>query len=189
MSSPEESEIVRGPSSISFDHGEIQRTMNRDYSKALLDRLIDLTTGQEERERVITSLRYVDDPRLAGPLRAVVFDSEIADEVRLAAYDVLDGVSGYLSDAEQRLVWETGHPRLMDRVLGSLRDAEIVLPIAGDPSHVLYSRSLDALAFGFESHQDLAIAALENGDPNIRASACKTLLWEEAIGATLGLPR
>jgi HEAT repeat protein len=99
----------------------------------------------------------------------------------------LDGVSAYLSDEEQRLVWETGHPGLMDRALGSLSDAEIVLPIASDPNHALYSRSLDALAFGFESHQDLAIAALENGDPNVRASACKTLLWEEAIGATLGL--
>jgi hypothetical protein len=73
-----ESEIVRG-SSISFDHDEIQRTMNRDYSKALFDRLIDLNTGPEERERVTTSLRYVDDPRLAEPLRAVVFDSEIVD--------------------------------------------------------------------------------------------------------------
>ena len=129
----------------------------------------------------------MDDPRLAGPLRAVVFDSEIADEVRLAAYDVLDGVSAYLSDEEQRLVWATGHPGFDGSGSRSLRDAEIVLPIAGDPSHVLYSRSLDALVFGFESHQDLAIAALENGDPNIRASACKTLLYEEAIGATPGL--
>ena len=34
-----EPEIVHEPSSISFNHGEIQRTMNRDYSKALLDRV------------------------------------------------------------------------------------------------------------------------------------------------------
>jgi hypothetical protein len=184
-----EPEVVGSPaaSSVSFDHDEVKRTMNRDYSKALFDRLIDVATGQEERERVTSSLCYVDDPRLAGPLRAVLFDSAIADEVRLAAYDVLYSISAYLSDEEQRLVWETGHPGLMHRALGSLCDAEIVLPIASDPNHVLYARSLDALAFGFESHQDLAIAALENGDPNIQALACRTLLWEEAIGATTGL--
>ena len=75
----------------------------------------------------------------------------------------------------------------MDRVLGSLRDQHIVLPIASDPAHPLHARAIDALAFNFEAHQGLAIAAMLHHDPAVRRAGVTTLLWEEPTDAVPGL--
>ncbi len=172
---------------MEFDHTEIRRMMDRDASDALFAALVDPFTSSHERDDVVTSLAYVDDPRLTRRLRDLVFAENAPDEVRLAAYEVVEGGSDYFTDAERRAVWELNHPGLARCVLGSMRDEDIVLPIATDPNHPLHARAVDALAFGFEAHQDLAIAALSHRDPEVRCAAVTTVLWEEPLGAVPGL--
>ncbi len=68
-----------------------------------------------------------------------------------------------------------------------MRDEDAVLPIASDLTHPLHARAIDALAFNFEAHQHLTIAALTHRDPEVRRAAVTTVLWEEPLGAVLGL--
>ena len=151
--------------------------------------LVHTSISSEERDDVVTSLAYVDDPRLNHRLRDLVFDENAPNQVRLAAYEVVDRSSDYFSDAEQRAIWDLQHSGLAGRVLGSIRDEDIVLPIATDTAHPLHARAIDALAFGFEAHQDLAITALSHRDPEVRRAAVTTVLWEEPIGAVPGCSR
>ncbi len=170
-----------------FEHEAIRRTMDRDVAEALFAALVDTATSDAELDEVVASLGYVDDPRLSARLRGVVFDPDAPDRVRLAAYAVIEFGSDYFTDDERRSIWGSGNARLAERVLGSMRDEDVVLPIAADPTHALHARAIDALAFNFEPHQGLAIAALSHADPAVRRAAATTLLWEEPLDAVTGL--
>ncbi|MCB9686448.1 MAG: hypothetical protein H6738_08905 [Alphaproteobacteria bacterium] len=173
-----------------IDHDAIRAARDRSATGALVRGLID--ADPDERARIVRTLLELGDPAAEAPLVALVEDRALSDEVRFAACDLLG--DGWCPDpARTRRWWSEGDETQRAGALEHMGrgEADLLLPILGDPSHPLHRHAVSATTFGFDAAQYVAarVAALDHPDPLTRATAARAVFFDEPAAAEPGLIR
>jgi HEAT repeat protein len=177
--------------SADCDHEAVRESGDRSWTLPLLDTVRDPLTSDDDREESFETLRILDDPRSVAPLTELLEDASLPDEWRDRASDALRWIDDTTTPAQCRAWWATGDLPLMRHALLSMwrSEADIVVPVADDPSHPLHAAGIDALTDGFDGPEftPIVIRALRHPEPEVRASAAEILFWNEPVVAELPL--
>lgn len=173
---------------------ELERVIaeqNRSATFGLLERLAETSTPEEEREQVVYALAQLADPRAVRPLVELAENVTLDMTVRGSALDALAEAGLCPEGDDLRRWWASGDEELRKQVLieAERTEADIVGPVAGDPSHPLYAQAIWGIEYSFEEPewQECKIRALSHPDPAVRRAAAVTLMWDEPIRAEHGL--
>ena len=171
-------------------HEEIRKNEDRSWTFKLID-VIMKSGPDEDLESVCRTLGGLGDPRAIEPLIKILEDTNLPHHVRVAAGDVLQSECIARCEADRRSWWTSGDKILMKHALLEARtsEADIILPIANDPTHEFYCDAIAGMEFGFEEpeHKLLLCKALEHSSAEVRSIAVRNLSWDEPICATDGL--
>jgi HEAT repeat protein len=172
-------------------YADITTTADRRWTARLLDRLSAPDLPVSERNDLVEALQAVSDPRSFAPLEEILRDRARPAWVREAAGSALRGLHHIALDvpAEQlRRWWRQGDPVLARHALlwmDGLCCPDIVLRVAGDPTHPWQADALGCMDWWFDrpEHEAVKIAGLSHPDPKVRAAAACVLLWDEPVAA------
>lgn len=171
-------------------HEEIRKNEDRSWTFKLID-IIMKSAPDEDLEAVCRTLDRLGDPRAIEPLIKILENTDLPYHVRAAAGDVLQSKCIARCEADRRSWWASGDKLLMKHALLEARtsEADIILPIANDPTHEFYCDAIDGMEFGFEEpeHKVLLCKALEHSSAEVRGIAVRNLSWDEPICAEDGL--
>lgn len=173
-------------------HERIREVVDRSWTPRLVERLVAPDVSAEELTELQRTLEYLEDARAVDPLARILEDRSLPDAVREVAGSVLRG-SGMLPAARVRAQWERGDALLKRHALRAMdrASADVIEPLARDPSHPLHREAIYAMEWGFEEprFQALKVAALSHADPRVREAAADALAWDEPLCAEEPLHR
>jgi HEAT repeat protein len=184
---------------------EISETMDRSWCSALVEALADPALPSDQRRPLERTLADLDDPRLVEPLLAILNDHKRPNQVFDSVVDVLSecGVlaswsartSGQPDIASKWIRSDNSYLRRLGFSLGNRADrqaidefiSEVFDPAqTGEEERITRMRAclpaaVSAMAFGFEEpeYQARKVSLLDHHDPEVRAAAARTLLWDE----------
>jgi HEAT repeat protein len=170
---------------------DITDAADRRWTSRLLEQLEAPGLPEDELHDLIGALQAVSDPRSFAPLEVILTDTVRPTRVRQAAGSVLRGLHYIALDVPAdrlRRWWLGSDPLLRHHALLSMDGArcpDIVLRVAGDPTHSLQADALGRMDWWFDlPHPEaVKIAGLSHPDPKVRAAAAYVLLWDEPIAA------
>ena len=164
---------------------------DRSATFALLDSLANADVTGDERACVVHALASLADPRSVNRLVATAENPTIDIEVRRSALAALANSGLCPATRTLRQWWTSGDVELQKQALveADRTEADIIGPIARDPTHSLHEQAIRGLEVGFEEPdwQDCKIRALSHRSVAVRRAAANTLLWDEPIVAESGL--
>lgn len=196
---------------------EISETMDRSWCLALVEALADPMLPFDQRRPLERTLADLDDPRFVEPLLAILNDHKRPNQVLDSAVNVLSecGVlaswsKGAIEQPDVASNWIRSGNTHLQRLgfsLGNRADRQAIdeyisevfdPPEVGESERITHMRAclpaaVAAMAFGFEEpeYQARKVSLLDHADPEVRAAAVRTLLWDEPnfaeyplIGAT-----
>jgi hypothetical protein len=184
---------------------EISKAMDRSWCAALIEALVDSGLSFDLRRPLERTLADLDDLRFVGPLLTILEDRSIMPEVRDSAINVLsecgvmpswsseattqpDMASSWIRSENsdlQRLGFSLGNRadrQAIDEFISEVFDP----PEPGEATRITSMRAclpaaVASMAFGFEEpeYQARKVSLLDHIDPEVRAAAARTLLWDE----------
>jgi HEAT repeat protein len=184
---------------------EVSETMDRSWCSALIEALADPQLPFDQRRPLERTLADLDDPRFVDPLLALLIDQSNSAEVRDSALNVLSecgvlaswsAVSNDQPDIASNWIHsDNTHLQRLGFSLGNRADRQAIdefisevfdSPEPGEGGRITRMRAclpaaVSAMAFGFEEpeYQARKVSLLDHGDPEVRAAAARTLLWDE----------
>jgi HEAT repeat protein len=171
-------------------HAEIRAKHDRSWSFRLLDALLH-SRPEEDIGEIIETIAALDDPRLVPPMVRLLEDASQPAHLREFVSEVLGQMCTGCSEADRRRWWSSGDRILRRHAIIEARtsEADILIPIARDPSHEFHLDAINSLLFGFEEpeQQRLSIQALSHPNPGVRMAAANNLKWEEPFEAESAL--
>jgi hypothetical protein len=176
-------------------YADITEKADRRWMARLLDRLDGGNLSDEELDDLVGGLQAVSDHRSFHPLQALLCDTERPAPVRHTAGSALRGLQHVALDIpadKLRRWWREGDAvirRISLLFMDGIRCPDIVVEVAGDPTHPLQADALGRMEFWFDlPHREaVKIAGLSHPDPKVRAVAGYVLLWDEPTAAELPL--
>jgi HEAT repeat protein len=176
-------------------YSEITEAADRRWTSRLLERLVAPDLPDAELDDLVGALQAVSDPRSFHPLEALVCDTRRPAAIRHAAGSALRGLHHVALDIpadKLRRWWREGDAVLRKvslLLMDGIRCPDIVVEVAGNPTHPLQADALGQMDFWFDSphQQAVKIAGLSHPDPKVRAAAASVLLWDEPVAAELPL--
>ncbi len=183
----------------------ISEAMDRSWCAALIEALVDSGLSFDLRRPLERTLADLNDLRFVGPLLTILEDRSIMPEVRDSAINVLsecgvmpswsseattqpDMASSWIRSENsdlQRLGFSLGNRadrQAIDEFISEVFDP----PEPGEATRITSMRAclpaaVASMAFGFEEpeYQARKVSLLDHVDPEVRAAAARTLLWDE----------
>jgi HEAT repeat protein len=196
---------------------EIGKTMDRSWCLALVEALADPALPFDQRRPLERTLADLDDPRFVEPLLAILNDHKQATPILESAVNVLSEcgvlaswsacIFGQPDVASNWIGSGNTHLHRLGFSLGNRADRQAIdeyisevfdPPEVGESERITSMRAclpaaVASMAFGFEEpeYQARKVSLLDHADPEVRAAAARTLLWDEPnlaeyplIGAT-----
>jgi HEAT repeat protein len=184
---------------------EISETMDRSWCLALVEALADPALSSDQRRPLERTLADLDDPRFVEPLLVILNDHKRPNRVLDSAVNVLSecGVlaswsKGAIEQPDVASRWirsDNTHLQRLGFSLGNRADRQAIdeyisevfdPPELGESDRITRMRAclpaaVASMAFGFEEpeYQARKVSLLDHGDPEVRAAAVRTLLWDE----------
>ncbi len=184
---------------------EISETMDRSWCLALVEALADPMLPFDQRRPLERTLADLDDPRFVEPLLAILNDHKRPNQVLDSAVNVLSecGVlaswsKGAIEQPDVASNWIRSGNTHLQRLgfsLGNRADRQAIdeyisevfdPPEVGESERITHMRAclpaaVASMAFGFEEpeYQARKVSLLDHADPEVRAAAVRTLLWDE----------
>jgi HEAT repeat protein len=183
----------------------IGETMDRSWCAALIEALADPKLDFDQRRPLERALADLDDPRFVGPLLSILKDPSSSVEVCESILNVLSEcgiLAAWSCDATEQPDVATSwiradnlHLQRLGFSLGNRADRQAIdeyisevfdPPEPGENERITRMRAglpaaVAAMAFGFEEpeYQARKVSLLDHSDPEVRAAAARTLLWDE----------
>ena len=154
----------------------------------LLARFEDPAADADDWQRARHTLSITNEPRAMERLCSVALDPMQPTAVRERAASLVTDEAWLNATRDQVRTWWHGADPVASRIaLGFMDadDADLLVPVAADPSHPLYVEALDAMRFGFDAPQFQAVkaAAFASADPGTVEIAASLALYDEPARA------